>query len=264
MSLAIVDLERYPLDRLDSTQGRALVARVRDAMARDSGCHLPGFLNAQGLASCLAEAERVGPLARHSNNRFTPYYRKPDPAFPEGHSRATPVTFAVGYVAREHIPAASPFRALYEGEAMLAFMRAVTPGAPVWRYSEPRGSLNITVMKQGEELGWHFDANETVASVLFRGAVGGGRFEWIPDIRSPENPAEERIAAVLAGDTAGARSAEPQAGDLLLFRGRNALHRVTPIQGDPPRLIGLMSFDNVEVAPDNPATRELMAVPVAD
>ena len=264
MELSIVDLERYPLDRLDSPAGMALVESVRAQMARDSGAHLPGFLRPSGLAACLAEAERAAPLARHSNNRFTPYYRKPDPSYPDGHPRASAVTFAVGYVAREDIPPASPFRALYEGEAMLAFMRAVTPGAPVWRYSEPRGSLNITVMRAGEELGWHFDANETVASVLFRRAAGGGRFGWIPDIRSPGDPAEDAIAAVLAGDTSAARWVDPDAGDLLLFRGRNALHCVTPIEGEPPRLIGLMSFDNVEVAPDNPATRELMASPVSD
>lgn len=259
MSLAVVDLGRYPLDRLDSPEGRALVDRVGTAMARDCGCHLPGFLTAEGLAACLAEAEAVAPLARHSNNRFTPYYRKPDPDRPAGHSEATPVTFAVGYVARNDIPAASAFRALYEGEEMLAFMRAVIPGEPVWRYSEARGSLNVTEMVEGEELGWHFDANETVASVLFRGARGGGRFEWIPNVRAPGEPREERVAAVLAGDTTGRLTADLAPGDLLLFRGRNSLHRVTPIEGSPPRLIGLMSFDNVEVAPPNPATRELMA-----
>jgi len=259
MSLAIVDLDRYPLDRLETPVGEALVARVRGSMTRDCGCHLPGFLSAAGLAACLAEAEAVAPLARHSNNRYTPYYRQPDPDYPAGHPKATAVTFAVGYVARDDIPAESSFRALYEGDAMLAFMRAVTPGEPVWRYSEARGSLNVTEMREGEELGWHFDANETVASILFRAAAGGGRFEWIPNVRAPGEPREERVAAVLAGDIGERRTADLAPGDLLLFRGRNSLHRVTPIEGDPPRLIGLMSFDNVEVAPPNPATKDLMA-----
>lgn len=259
MSLAIVDLDRYPLDRLESPEGQAMVERVRAAMAQDCGCHLPGFLSAAGLATCLAEAEAVAPLARHSNNRFTPYYRKPDPDYPAGHSKATAVTFAVGYVARNDIAVDSAFRALYEGEGMLAFMRAVTPGEPVWRYSEARGSLNVTEMREGEELGWHFDANETVASILFRNAPGGGIFEWIPNVRAPGDPREDRVAAVLAGDIADRRTVAPAPGDLLLFRGRNSLHRVTPIEGSPPRLIGLMSFDNVEVAPPNPATRDLMA-----
>lgn len=242
------------MDRLESATGRAMVARVGSELRKRSGCHLPGFLTPEGLARCLAEAEQVAPLARHSNNRFTPYYRAPDPAFPPGHPKATPVTFAVGYVARNDIPAASPLRALYEGEAMLAFMRAVMPQAPVFLYSEARGSLNVTVMTQGEELGWHFDANDTVASVLFRPAHTGGRFDWIPDIRQDE----DRVAAVLAGGIAGHCSAELAAGDLLLFRGRDSLHRVTPVGGEPARLIGLMSFDSVETAPPNPATRELM------
>ncbi len=257
----IVDLGRYPIDRPDSAQGRALVTRVGQAMARDSGCHLPGFLTPEGIAACLAEAEGVAPLARHSRNRYTPYYRKPDPALPAGHSRATAVTFAVGYVAREDVPAKSPLRALYEGDTLLGFLRAVLPTVAVHRYSEPRGSLNITVMGAGEELGWHFDANEIVASILFRAAPSGGRFDWIPDVRSATDPAETRIAAILAGDDRTHRSVALATGDLMLFGGRNALHRVTPVGEGPPRLIGLMSFDDVEVAPPNPATLDLMADP---
>ncbi|MBM3584103.1 MAG: hypothetical protein FJX36_06625 [Alphaproteobacteria bacterium] len=171
------------------------------------------------------------------------------------------MTFAVGYVARTDIPAASPFRALYEGDAMLAFMRALTPGQLVFRYSEPRGSLNVTVMREGEELGWHFDANETVASILFRRAQGGGRFDWIPGARSAADANEAGVAAILAGEDRHHHSFDPAPGDLLIFHGHNAMHRVTPIVGAPPRLIGLMSFDNVAVAPPNPSSKDLMAEP---
>jgi hypothetical protein len=258
VNLDFVDLGRYPLDRLDSAEGRDMAGRIRAELAERGGCRLPGFLTPEGLARCLAEVEAVAPLARHSNNRYTPYYRKPDPGFPPGHPKATPVTFAVGYVARTDIPASSAFRALYESEAMLAFMRAVSPVQPVFRYSEARGSLNVTVMREGEELGWHFDANETVASILFRRARTGGRFDWIPRVRSATDPNEAGVAAVLAGRDGHHHSFDPDPGDLLLFHGRNALHRVTPIGGEPPRLIGLMSFDNVEVAPPNPASKDLM------
>ncbi|MBM3584104.1 MAG: hypothetical protein FJX36_06630 [Alphaproteobacteria bacterium] len=68
----IVDRARYPLDRLGSPEGRVFLERTRGELAARGGCRLPGFLTPEGLACCLAEAEAVAPLARHSNSRYTP------------------------------------------------------------------------------------------------------------------------------------------------------------------------------------------------
>jgi hypothetical protein len=132
------------------------------------------------------------------------------------------------------------------------------PAEPLYRYSEPRGSLNVTAMRAGDELGWHFDACELVASIMLRASEGGGAFEYVADIRSPDDANEAGIAAVLMGRTATARRVDLAPGDLLLFRGRHSLHRVAPIVGGTARLVALMSFDNVEQAPPNPANETLM------
>jgi hypothetical protein len=256
--MTIVDLERYPIDAPASVEGQALVADARQQIDRTGACHLPGFLSAEGLALCLAEAEALAPLAHASNHRLTPYYRSPDPSLPETDPKNMTVTFAVGYVAREDIPARSPFRALFEGDDLLTFLRQVLPSEPLYRYSEPRGSLNVTVMREGDELGWHFDACELVASILCRTGEAGGEFDYVPDVRSPQDANEAGVAAIVGGDDSRALSVRLQPGDLLLFRGRHALHRVRPVKGDVARLIGLMSFDNVERAPHNPANAKLM------
>ncbi len=254
----IVDLDRYPLDDINSAKGSAMVGDAQRQLAAAGAFHMPGFLSADGLASCRAEAADLEELAHFSHTYQTPYYQEVDPDSPATDPKNTAVLFAVGYVAREDIPAASPFRALFEGDEFLEFLRAVLPGEPLYRHSEPRGSLNVTVMRDGDELGWHFDACELVASILFRPSEAGGEFDYVPNVSSPDDENRAGVAAVLGGDTSDMHSVTAGAGDLLLFRGRHSLHRVSPISGNVSRLIGLMSFDNVEQAPPNRATETLM------
>ena len=256
--MTIIDCGRYPISDLVSDKGRAMAVEARRQLATTGAFHLPGFLSPAGLACCLAEAEALESSAHFSNNKLTPYYRQPDPSLPDNDPKNMAVVFSVGYVAREDIPAGSAFRALYEGNDFLDMLRAMLPGETLYRYSEPRGSLNVTVMRRGDELGWHFDACELVASILFRDAQAGGEFDYVPGVRSPDDANEAGVAAVISGDEQGAHQVCLKPGDLLLFRGRHSLHRVRHVRGDVSRLIGLMSFDNAEKAPPNRATDELM------
>ena len=256
--MTIVDLDRYALDDPDGEAGRAMVTSAQRQLADTGACHLPGFLSAAGLARCLAEAEALMPLAHFSNRLLTPYYRPPDTSLAPDDPKNMAVVFAVGYVARDDIPAGSALRALYEGDRFLDMLRRMLPAEPLYRYSEPRGSLNVTAMRAGDELGWHFDACELVASILLQASEGGGAFEYVADMRSPDDANEAGVAAVLKGRTETARRVDMAPGDLLLFRGRHSLHRVAPITGDAVRLVALMSFDNVEQAPPNPANETLM------
>jgi hypothetical protein len=45
-----------------------------------------------------------------------------------------------------------------------------------------------------------------------------------------------------------------QPGSLLLFRGRNSLHRVTPVRGAQARIVALLAFD---AKPGTDSTAEL-------
>ena len=127
-----------------------------------------------------------------------------------------------------------------------------------YRYSDPRGSLNYTVMAQDDQLGWHFDGCELVASILLRPADNGGDFEYIPSVRSDNDENFPYVQSILSGDDEQRLSVNFQPGDMVLFRGRNSLHRVTPIRGEITRLMALMSFDNVEYAPKSDGPNDLL------
>ena len=113
-------------------------------------------------------------------------------------------------------------------------------------------------MAQDDQLGWHFDACELVASILLRPANSGGNFEYIPAVRSASNENFSEVESILSGNDGQRISVNFQPGDMVLFRGRHSLHRVTPIQGETTRLMALMSFDDVEQAPERDVPDDLL------
>ena len=52
----IVDLEQYPIDRLDGPAGRALVERARTALHAVGACDLPGFLRPEATTAAVESA----------------------------------------------------------------------------------------------------------------------------------------------------------------------------------------------------------------
>lgn len=96
------------------------------------------------------------------------------------------------------------------------------------------------------ELGWHFDNSSFSVTLLLQGADGGGIFEFVPDMRDTSRGLqnERGVAAQMDGNGVGELCQLGQsAGDLVLFRGRDALHRVTPVEGDRMRLLVVLAYN---------------------
>jgi hypothetical protein len=245
---SIVNTGTYPIYDLDLPRTEQVIAQAKAQLTSTAACHFPEFLSPKGLSCFLEEAQSLEAKAHASNNWYTPYYGEPDSAYPAGHPFNCAVHFAVRYVSRTLLPGNSPLRRLFEEDEMLMFLRTLLPDESLYRYSDTRGSLNYTVMAEGDELGWHFDACELVASILLRPADTGGAFEYIPAVRTAEDEKFPAVASILSGEDGHRIPVNFMPGDMVLFRGRHSLHRVTAIKGEVSRLIALMSFDNVKKA----------------
>jgi hypothetical protein len=75
------------------------------------------------------------------------------------------------------------------------------------------------------------------------------RSEVAPRIRSADDERHDDVARVLAGDRAEVVRLEMTPGTLLVFEGRNSLHRVSPISGPVDRMVGLVAARD---HPENP------------
>ena len=255
---SIINSACYPIHDLDSQAVLDLLASAKAELTTFGACHFSQFLSPAGLSDCLKEAVSLESNAHPSNNEYTPYYQKPDAGYPVGHPRNSTVRFAVRYVSRKLLSQVSPLRMIFEGDDLLRFLRELLPDEPLYRYSDSRGSLNYTVMAQDDQLGWHFDACELVASILLRPAGNGGNIEYIPAVRNADDENFSAVESILSGNDEQRIGVDFQPGDLVLFRGRHSLHRVTPIEGETTRLMALMSFDNVAQALERDVPDDLL------
>ncbi|MFN8037798.1 MAG: hypothetical protein U0Q07_01185 [Acidimicrobiales bacterium] len=239
----LVDLERYPITDRDSAAYAAVVAAARAELAATGAAELSGFLSPAGLDAALADAVAVEASAHRSEGPATAYLDWPDLDQPDGHPRRWLGQAAVGAVAWDLFPAASPIRALYEWELLRAFVEDVLDRGALFRYADPLGGLNLATMGAGDQLQWHFDQTDFVVSLAVRDADDGGDFEVVPRVRSAHDERYEAVGAVLDGDTSDVVTLPMTPGTLLVFEGRHSLHRVSPINGDTTRLVALFGYD---------------------
>ena len=74
MSAQIVNTALYPLDRLESTDGQALLKRVRSSLLQDGSCTLPDFVSADILQQMATEARSITHLAYPGPTEVSPYF----------------------------------------------------------------------------------------------------------------------------------------------------------------------------------------------
>jgi hypothetical protein len=240
---ALIDRSRYPVDRLESAAGRALVAGCREQLARDGACELPGFLSVEVTAAMAREAAALAGEAHRSAGKATPYLELPAPDWPAEHPRRSFNPFSLGAVPYDRIPPASALRRLYEWDGLMAFIAACLGKERLVRYADPLGALNVAVMEDGDELEWHFDQTDFVVSLALRDALEGGDFEYCPLIRTRDDERYPDVQRVLEGDLGPVRRLPMTPGTLLLFCGRYSMHRVTTIRGEVERLVALLAYD---------------------
>jgi hypothetical protein len=248
----LVDTGRYDLDDAD----------LRECCHRqfvdDGVCILPGFLRPAVLPALVDECDRLAPLAHRSRVQGTPYLGLPDESYPVGHPRRLLVDNALEVVAYDQFPDSSGLRALYESPELLAFVEAVLGRGTLYPYADPFGALNLAIMRDGDELGWHFDQTDFVVSIALQSSLAGGEFENAAHLRHADDERVDDVAAVLRGERRDRVVVEPMTpGTLMLFNGRWSLHRVTPVVGAIARYVALLAYDT---KPDTDSSDHLKLV----
>jgi len=239
---AWIDQDRYPVGRLASPEGAALVAKCRAQLADVGACELEGFLRPEATARMAREGAALAPAAHRSAGRATPYLELPAAGWPEDHPRRSFNPYRLGAVAYDQFPAVSALRRLYEWDPLMELVAACLERPRLYRYADPLGALNLAVMQDGDELEWHFDQTDFVVSLALRGAEAGGDFLYVPRIRSEGDERYGDVQRLLAGDAAPVRRLPMRPGTLLLFEGRHSIHCVSPVRGAAPRLVGLLAY----------------------
>ena len=239
----LVDLLRYPIDKLDSS-GADLLSRCRKSLRQSAICYLPNFLTKRALSLLQDEIMNVRHRAFRNDEPRPAYAWRNQHQYPPTHVVAQRRAQSLGSVTRDCFEANGVLVTLFEQHALTEFVRRCLGVDNLYRVECPYLSVNAKVMWRGDQHAWHFDQNDGVVSILVQDAGRGGHFEFVPYIRDEGDEHYNEVSAVLGGETHRLVRPTITAGTFCLFKGRRSIHRVIEIIDDhPPRLVALFSYD---------------------
>ncbi len=203
-----------------------------------------GFLKPAAIESIQTEGEANRHLAYYTVNKHNVYLQSPAQEFSKQHPRNREVCSTKGCITTDQIPAGSALHTLYHAREFREFLCAVLDETELHEYADAMSSINLHYADQGQELGWHFDNSSFAITLMIQNPDGGGKFEYVKDVRDADigEMNYQFTRRVLDGE-ASAKTLAMDAGALVLFRGRNSMHRVTPVKGERTRMLVVLAYN---------------------
>ncbi len=235
----IVDLETYPMT------DKSFLDRCAATLDDTGVLVLPNFIQATALEAMRQEATVGEENAYFCAQDHSIYLTPDDLNYAADHPANRKVVSSKGCICDDVIGQESPLRCLYDDTDFRGFVAVVTGQREMHPYADPLSSINIHYARRGQELGWHFDNSSFAITLLIQKPAAGSRFEFIKDLRDAD-AGEMNYAGV--GDLLDGR-VQPEvlqmdAGTLVLFRGRNSIHRVSPNESDVTRMLAVLAYND--------------------
>ena len=234
----IIDLGKCPLEDVN------FIKLCRTKISENGVLTLPNFLNEQIIKYLVEAGSDAQNMAFFSNSTHNVYLTKNNLELDDDHIFNRQVVSSKGCITDDQIPQISPLKTLYNSEIFREFLASVLGEKKLYEYADGLSSINVHYASEGEELGWHFDNSSFAITLLLQAPEAGGSFEYIKDLRDAEAGEMnfEGVKSLLDGITKPeVLKVEP--GTLVLFRGKNSIHRVTPTRGNKTRMLVVLAYN---------------------
>lgn len=143
----IVDVNRYPIDRLESVAGRALLRRSHEALVADGCASFEGFLSSTGLARMRQEASPVAPHAHRSRSRTNVYFSEPDRSRTANDPRSITLDRSNALACADHFRNPGLTLALYRSKILKAFVQRALGEPGLHEYADPLARFILQIFK---------------------------------------------------------------------------------------------------------------------
>ena len=234
----IVDLENNPLD------SSSFRKQCKATLDKTGALVLDGFIKASAINSVKQDGLDNQNLAYYTSNSHNIYLTPTDLDFPDDHPRNRQINSSKGCITTNQIPDSSALYTLYNATQFKDFLCSVLGEDALYEYADPLSGINLHYASEGQELGWHYDNSSFAITLLVEEPESGGVFEYVRDVRDADagEMNYQQSADVLdANVTPDTLSILP--GALVLFRGRNSMHRVTPTEGATTRMLVVLAYN---------------------
>lgn len=234
----IVDFVSHPI----SKQG--FIAQCRTTLDQDGVLMLSDFIKPSAVDAMLVEGKAGLDQAYFCAQSHSVYLTPPNPSYSDSHPLNHKVVSSKGCICDDAIGKNSPLRTLYDAPEFRSFVASVTGQAELYSYADSLSSINIHYASRDQELGWHFDNSSFAITLLIQKPDAGSTFEYITNLRNAASGEMnfEGVAALLNGELKPDALCM-EAGTLVLFRGRDSIHRVSPNESDKTRMLAVLAYN---------------------
>ncbi|MEI8179488.1 2OG-Fe(II) oxygenase [Aestuariivirga sp.] len=238
----ILDLDGYPLDRPGSPEWHKLVSRCRADLASGGMFNLVDLMKPAAIARAMDEIRPVMESLSFVHKRsHNVYFKKEVPGLAADHPALRLVDTMSHTVCGDQI-SQGVLAWIYEYPQFAVFLAACMEKETLYTMRDPLARLNVMSYREGEALNWHFDRSEFTTTLLLQKPEAGGEFEYRSNMRSDSDPNYDGIARLLEGKDKDLKVMSVNPGTLNVFKGKNTLHRVTPVKGQKDRYVAVFSY----------------------
>lgn len=235
---SIVNVEKFPLQSEDFRDA------CKHALDESGVLVMPGFLTTAAIDNVRREGQKHQHLAYYTISDHNIYLNPADPAYAADHPRNRQVSSSKGCITTDQIPSDSALIALYDATVFREFLCAVLGEERLYEYADPMSSINLHYADEGQELGWHFDNSSFAITLMIQTPEDGGKFEYVKDVRDADGgEMNYEITGKVLDGAIVSETLTIDAGSLVLFRGRNSMHRVTPVKGNRTRMLVVLAYN---------------------
>ncbi len=235
----IIDHQKYPIH-----QPNGFGDICRQQLDQAGSLLLPDFITGEAIKELKSEALAHAHLAYYCQHTHTACLSSPDPNYAADHPRNRQIVSNKGCITDDQIPEQSLLRIIYYHAGFQKFLCHALGEDRLFHYADPLSSITVHYYEAGQGLGWHFDNSSFAVTLMIQPADLGGDFEYIPGLRDSEQ-GDMNFDGVDQALDGGMDAIRPKiaAGTLALFRGKNSLHRVTPVIGSTSRIQAVLAYN---------------------
>ena len=242
----IINLEDHPIENKEYRNYCFEILRKKSVLT------LENFLNQECLYSIQQEALSLEVKAFYCSQKHTVLLNQYDENIEKDDPLNIEVISDKGCVPHDLIEPNSQLNLLYRSSKFKNFLISVLGIKNIFPYRDTLSSINYNYYQNKQQLGWHFDNASFAITLMVQSPDKGGVFEYINEGRDyNSNFIDKDFIYSVLNDDVKVKQLVVNPGTLILFYGRNYLHRVTPVESIKPRILVTLNYneeDNIKLS----------------
>ena len=245
---SIIDYNKHPINNRNYIQECNLLIKKNSLLV------LENFLLDKSLKNILNEAKQLEDKAYYCEQEHTILLSQKSDNLDDKDPLNRLMTSDKGCVPHDLINQKSDLNILYNSNIFKSFIKNVLNLDNIFPYADNLSSINLNYYQKSQQLGWHFDNASFAITLMIQSSPLGGEFEYITEGRDSNNNFIDKnlISDIINNnDHKKQKKLNVNDGTLVLFYGRNYLHRVTPVESKIPRILITLNYneeDNIELS----------------